>query len=275
MKWWPLLLVPLLMGALTYNQIHSLDFHQILAAQQDYGWGSVNKFGFNGDIDAAEETIYEGPDFGGPARVAIETTAVTLTLCGTLAADVGIPITAEGIDSNFDAQTDTQTLIAGAGPGTGTVALDGTWMFVNRAYNSDTDPTNTLSGNVYVSEDADCEADGIPDVLADIKTVIRAAENQTLQAAYMVPDGYVAFFNQFCASNLAAAASFDVRLRRSSPTGVPRTQSRLTLDADVTICVPYTPPIRYPARTLIEMTGAAGTSNEVSATFDLTLALDN
>lgn len=253
----------------------------IIAARGDIGTGSVNKFGFNDAIAATEESVYEGNDFGGAARIIMDTTAQTIFISSDDAADAGIEITVEGLDANWDYQTVSQALGAPAAiSGTAFQQLPGTWMRINRAYNSD---TTGLTGDVYVHIDSvDTGTDGVPDIPAThIRTMVTGAEEQTLQAAYTVGDQRDGWLTRMCLSVLSSGAGTNVttarmRVYRDGSGTVSRTTQIFTADAPGTTCVDYNPPIHLDSRDAIDCTGQAGGAGEdVACTFDIILTVDD
>lgn len=83
-------------------------------------------------------------------------------------------VTVEGLDANWAIQTDTKTM-----DGTNAVALDGTWIRVNRAYVATAGTGTVNAGNITV------QVAGAGAVLAQIA----ATFGQTTQAIYSVPAG--------------------------------------------------------------------------------------
>ena len=291
-RWLPIVVAILLFfgtGAYIQTKIRAVyathpDFNTALAA----GWlanslidgGTVNKFGFNGDVDTTEESIWDADDLpsggAGPGRcfANIGTTAADMYVSSDDAADATLGISIEVLDASWDVSTVTMNLGAATG-GTGTLFTQigtATMLRVNRAFATGDD----FTGNIYIHTDtSDTGPDGIPDAAGDIVAVITAGENQTLQACYTCPNGMDCLLTQFCIGNLSqAAASQDVtfRLRRSVEGAASRTTEIMTLADSVTACVRHNPPIVFDEKTDIELTAdAAGASQGTSGTFDILL----
>jgi hypothetical protein len=236
---------------------------------------TVNKFGYNAEVtDADEESIWDVPDLGGPERcnTVITDTATAVFLSSSAAGDATESVTIEGLAADYAIQT--ATVVLGATQvTTGTIPVAaGTWLRINRMYSTDTD----LVGDVYVSTAAtDTDTDGVPDDLGTIVAAITAGENQTLQACYTVPDGFVALVSNMCLSNttLGGANSLDFRMRVSANGGASRTQMLHTIGAGETTCHPVDPHRVVGERQDIEFTGA-GTTQAATVIFGLIVIPD-
>ena len=243
------------------------------------GTYTVNKFGFNADVDTTEESIWDADDLptagAGPGRCfANMASAAALYVSSDDATDAAVEIVIEVLDANYVVSTVTMDLGAAAAT-TGTVYTQigtATLLRVNRAYATDT----SFTGNIYIHTDTvDTGTDGVPDIPStQIVAVITAGENQTLQACYTVPAGYTAMLLNWCKTNASqAAASTAVTFRwRKTLTGMSsRTQSLISLGDEVTQCTEVLPPGYFPEKTDIEVTGGGATSQAASADFGLLL----
>jgi hypothetical protein len=152
-------------------------------------------------------------------------------------------------------------------------------MRVNRAYNTG---STDLAGVVYLhTDDVDAAvADGIPDIPStQVRTIINAAENQTLQAAYTIPDGRAGFLKQWCVSALTTSGTTNAltaRLRLTRQGGVGRVQSRMAISNPGTFCHEMDPPSSYQERDALEVTvvsTGAASNVDAAAMFDLMLSL--
>ena len=242
------------------------------------GTSTVNKFGFNDDMDQTEESIWDGNDLGGPLRcfTIIGTTAVALYVSSDDENDAsdnnGVEVTVEYLDANWDDQTVTAALgVASAG---GTVfAQVGTEviMRVNRAYTGDV----AAVGNIYIATDTtDGDADGIPDDIANQYVAgITIGEGQTLQACYTVPNGTVALMTRFFVGNASSVGNILYRLRASVEGAASRTKELHPVGSATPWLVPHDPPLRFAEKTDLELTGdgITGANNDASGTFDLVL----
>jgi hypothetical protein len=235
----------------------------------------VTKFGYNPEMSSptVEESIWDAPELGGPLRcnTVVTTTPLALFLSSSDEADAAEVVRIQGTTTDNVAQQIDVTLGAdNTVAGTEFVAA-GTWLRVNRMYALGGD----LVGDVYLSiDDADGGTkDGIPDTpLTDIVAVITAGENQTLQACYRIPAGFVAVLQQQCFGNATIGGTNDANFRLRGKIGATasRTLVLYTVGGGDQMCINTTPPRVFPAGLDLEITGAA-TTQAGSATFGFLL----
>lgn len=141
------------------------------------GYSSVHKFGRNPDvdIDTDPEDVWS---YGG--SYTFLSSAQTLYVSSSDASDTTQSIKVEGLDANWEPQTQSATL-----NGQNQVALSGTWLRVFRAYN---DSGTNLNGDVYVAE-SDTLTGGVPDTASKVKAHVESVYQQTLMAIYTIPAG--------------------------------------------------------------------------------------
>ena len=146
-----------------------------------------DKFGYVGDIDAADSNIDVWVAAGGATseytgtRITSKTfpaAASTLYMASDNAGDTA-EVTVEYLDASGVAQTVSANLTGQTAVNLGVTALDS-----NRAYLSGDDESNT--GNIYISHDAD-HTGGVPNDLTQILAVISGGQGQTEQMLYTVP----------------------------------------------------------------------------------------
>jgi hypothetical protein len=250
---------------------------------------TVNKFGYNNDVDTAEESIWDVDDLptegDGPVRCFANMNTGTTPTAALLyissddeddAADgTGkVVITVEGLDGNWNLKSETVALGDASASGTEFAAIGtGTWMRVNRAFVHSTSVV-APEGNIYIhKDDADGGTDGVPDTVAtDAVAAITAGENQTLQACYSVPNGYNAFMTHWCISNAGmGATALTLRWRASINGAASRNQSLMPLADATSDCSVIDPPHKFVEKTDIEVTGSDATSQNGAATFGLVL----
>lgn len=213
------------------------------------GHKHVFKFGYNGEIQNVEETIW---DVGG--IYAYPSSAVTMTATSASgAADSGVKVTIQGLDTNYNELSEEVTLNA-----SGTATTTGSFLRVYRAFVSSGtasagDITITNSSTTYAFIDSD--------------------DQQTLMALWTVPAGYTAYLFQidttaFTIQNNKVAT---IRMLTREENSVFRTQQKFDLfegsyHQDITCPQPI------PEKTDIEFRAIADSLNadlRVSATFDI------
>lgn len=239
---------------------------------------TIQKFGYNADIDTAEESIWDMHDLPtagtGPLRCfANMPSAVDLYVSSDSDSDVGLGIAIEVLDSNYVGSTVTMVLGADAGTGTVFEQIGSTTLLrINRAYSTGVG----FTGNIYIHKDSsDATGDGIPDTPAtDIVAGITAGENQTLQACYTVPLGFDAAIGSWCISNVSQAAvgtAVTFRSRGAFAGTAARTQILLSLGDETTQCHVPIPSNVFPETTDIEITGSDATSQSAAGIFGIML----
>ena len=122
------------------------------------------KFGFNADVDAAEESIWDVNDLptsdAGPTRCFenIGITPANLYVSSDNTADATLEISIEVLDATWASSVITMDLGAVSGTGTAFTQIGAvTLLRVNRAFATDDD----FTGNIYIHKDA---VDGGTDV---------------------------------------------------------------------------------------------------------------
>jgi len=213
------------------------------------GHKRVFKFGYNGEIQDVEETIW---DVGG--LYAYPASAVTMTATSSSGAtDEDVEVTIQGVDASYNELSETVTLNA-----SGTATTTGSFLRVYRAFVS----SGTASaGNITIANGGTTYA------------YLSAADQQTLMAIWTVPAGYTAYLFQldvtaFTEQNNKVAT---IRMLTREFNGVFRTQNKFDAFAG-----PFHQDIQapqpIPEKTDIEFRAVASSSNadlRVSATFDI------
>ena len=272
-----LLLALALLGARGITGSTELPFGLGISMRMFSGFSHVHKFGFSTDIDNVEKTVYQGQDFGGGVRVFTNmgSTPFTLMVSSDNASDAELDLRVQGIDADYD-EVDVEVTLGPGGIEFVQVGKTLDWRRVNRAFLYHMTP---LTGTVYFHKDTtDGDADGVPDTpLTDIITVIDGSENQTLQSAYSVPDGYAGYLHQWCVSNLGTGGDNPTSFRlRATDFGLgDRVQSLHSVADDDHFCEFIDPPLWFAARADIELTAistGAAANQDVSGTFTMILA---
>ena len=213
------------------------------------GHKHVFKFGYNGEIQNVEETIW---DVGG--LYAYPSSAVTMTATSSSGAtDENVQVTMQGVDASYNELSETVTLNA-----SGTATTTGSFLRVNRAFVA----SGTASaGNITIANGGTTYA------------YVSTLHQQTLMAIWTVPAGYTGYLFQvdttaFTVQNNKVAT---IRMITRELNGVFRTQQKFDLfqasyHQDI-VC-----PQPLLEKTDIEFRAIADSSNadlRVSATFDI------
>ena len=222
------------------------------------GWGFVNKFGRNIDIDATQEDIWDG---GG--TYTFSTTADITDIVSSNAGDT-FDIEVQGLDTNWDLTVQTKTLT-----GTTSVALDTALIRVFRMRNL----TGTAaSGNIQCGVGSTTSSFSA----GNLRAQITVGYEQTRMAIYTIPNGKKGYMTNHWGninkSNTSGA--LDCTLWVRSESGVFRAQTPVGLIAAGSSHYQhnYDPYPAFAEKTDIKMTGIGSTNNfDVSAGFDLYL----
>ena len=232
----------------------------------------VSKFGSNPATSSSDDTIWErGGDINWPA------TASVMKVSSSDDADNGgtatgmLTVTIEGLDANWDLQSETVTL-----KGTTDTVTVGSYIRVFRAYGATFGSGLTNAGVIYVYTGADTA--GVPDVATTIYTTIAVGAGQTLQAAYSTPRNYVGYLINTTASSSGAgpvtvACKLKVRPGANSATaGWLVKDSWVLRSAGGEHRSDYAIPKTIPQRSDIQITGdSSGANVDCSAGFDIVL----
>jgi len=147
---------------------------------------SIFKFGFNADVNGAEETIWDqGGIYSYPTsaiQIKVSSTSANDTAAGTGARTV----TVAGLDENYHEAEETVSL-----NGQTEVLTNTTFIRVFRAFVETAGSSGTAAGNIYMGNGV--VSGGVP---ATVYAKISLGENQTLMSVWTVPAGYTAYLTQ-------------------------------------------------------------------------------
>lgn len=220
---------------------------------------SLFKFGFNTDINGAEETIWSrGGTYVYPTAAEINTlssTSANDTANGTGARTV----TVSGLDANYNEISETVSL-----NGQTPVNTVNAYIRINRMFVATAGSGGGSAGTI---------AAGTGTVTAGVPAVcyaeILSSDNQTLMTVWTVPAGYTAYIYKGTISTATTTGGQYVtgRLCFKPFGGVLRTAAKITLSNQF-VDFNFTIPIVLPEKTDIEARAiSSGSSNAVSATF--------
>ena len=232
------------------------------------GYAAIHKFGRNPSIGNVPETVWM---HGGKYQYLAVGAASTLYAYSansedSASGDGARTVTILGLDNNFNEIEETVTV--GGAPTT----LE--FLRVYRAFVDTAGSTNTNEGNVLISTGAG----GTGTVLADIGTIGTGTTfglGQTQLALYTIPagkTGYLTTWNVGCAP-MNNKATVILKSREINGDGPFRTKDIVDLVGGYHT-QNYSIPLRFPAKTDIEVVAAADTSTIISSSFDIIL-VDN
>ncbi len=154
------------------------------------GLYTIHKFGSNSNVDiaTAPEALWEGGGVYPYQTGTVSIEGISDSAQDGVAGTGALTITVEGLDENWDRQSETFTT-----NGTSAVAIAGTWRRIFRAY-----VVTSGSGSINAGT-VDIQIASAGAVLAKIGV----GTGQTLMATYTVPAGYTALVGPWQASSLA------------------------------------------------------------------------
>lgn len=220
----------------------------------------VHKFGANNSpANGVEETVWDGSNLYPWAAWSVGEDNVFLKSDDS--DDAGITVFIQGLDENYDLQSEIVTLDP-TDPTTTAVASSNTYIRLFRMYNTS---NQQEVGDITAHYGS---ASGTP------VAKITAGGGQTLMAVYTVPAGHIALLLKYDFSGSANSA-MQSRLLFREDAGVFRTQH-----AGSTYGGQYTyefgVPLIIPAKADVDMRVTAGTgSGYISASFNLLVIKDN
>jgi hypothetical protein len=229
-----------------------------VARNQIAGHSAVTVFGYNGDLDQTEESIW--PNGG---TVPHPTTASVLNIVSTSTDDDGSPVGTgartvyiEGLNGSYNVVSETVTL-----NGTTNVPTINSYLYVNQFY-----VATVGSGGVNAGE-----------ITAKVSTtlydLIAVGYNQRTTAHYCVPAGYTAYLTEavLTAGQATGSTSVTAFLKHHGPDGILRVDAISTLNNGA-ISYDFAYPVEIPEKNCFGATAVgSANNNSVSAFFNFVL----
>jgi hypothetical protein len=230
---------------------------------QIMGHRAVTVFGYNPDLDTAEETVW--PDGGTVTRAAAAgVMKVSSSSTDDAAAGTGArTIVVQGLDANYNEISETVTL-----DGQTAVNTAKSFLRINNMYVATAGSGLTSAGTIYIG--TGIVTAGVPATIYDL---IYVGYNQTTTGFYTVPAGYTAYLHAGNLSVGQASGSSEVtgRLLTIGTNGIPLTAAVVTLNNGFSDYV-FETPIPIPEKTSLEARAIGKSSNNsVSSTFQMIL----
>ena len=229
--------------------------HKMAVANNEVaGVKSIFKFGFNGDVNGTEETIWDqGGVYSYPAsaiQIKVSSTSANDTAAGTGARTV----TVAGLDENYHEAEETVSL-----NGQTEVLTDTTFIRVFRAFVETAGSSGTAAGDIYMGNGV--VSGGVP---ATVYAKISLGENQTLMALWTVPAGYTGYLTKIDLGTGTPNNNqyINARIIQRAFGGVFRTATKITLQTGE-IILNFPAPIVLPEKTDIEARAVSSGSNNL------------
>ena len=231
-------------------------FELQVARNQIMGHSAVTLFGYNGDLDQTEESVW--PNGG---TVPHPTTASVLDIVSTStdddAAGTGArTVFIEGLDNNYNVVSETVVL-----DGTTVVETVNSYLYVNQLYVATTGSGGVNAGEITAKVDT---------TLYDL---IAVGYNQRTTAHYCVPAGYTAYLTQgvITAGQASGSTSITAFLKQHGSDGILRVVAISTLN-NGSIQYDFAYPIAITEKSCFGATAVgSANNNSVSAFFNFVL----
>lgn len=234
-----------------------------VARGQIQGHSNILIFGYNGDVDTSEESIW--PDGGtvphptGASVLKISSSDANDTAAGTGARTVFI----EGVNGDYNIVSETVEL-----NGQTAVNTIKEYLYVNRFFVLTVGSGGQNAGNINAG--TGIVTSGVPAVLYDL---IAAGYNNRTTGHYCVPAGYTGYMVEGLLSAGQASGSSAVTgfLKQHGPDGVIRVGAVSTVNNSAAVYM-FDPPYAIPEKNCVGATAiGAVNNNAVSSYFNIVL----
>ena len=222
------------------------------------GHTALSIFGYNGDVDTSEESVW--PD---GSTVPHPTTASKLNIVSTSTDDDGSPagtgartVYIEGLDNNYKVISETLTL-----NGTTNVETTQSYLYVNQFYVATVGTDGVNAGEITAK------------VSTTLYDLIAIGYNQRTTAHYCVPAGYTGYLTTGVITSGQASGSTSVTayLKQHGPDGILRVGAVSTLN-NGSVQYDFTYPYVIPEKNCIGASAVgSAVNNSISAFFNLVL----
>ena len=229
-------------------------FELQVARGQIQGHRNVTVFGFNGDVDTTQVTVWPLPSLITFPADALQMTVSSTNANDTAAGTGARTVVVQGVDANYNEVTETVAL-----NGQTAVTMSASLLRVNYAYVATAGSGNSAAGDIYIGTGT--VTAGVPATTYDI---IKFDYNVTTTGSYTVPAGYTAYVSQglFSAGQTTGASPVQGRLLTRGVDNIRRTAAVTTVNNGVANYV-FEYPLAVSEKTTLEAT-AVGTANNNS-----------
>jgi hypothetical protein len=228
------------------------DFPLQVARGQVPGHRVVTVFGFNGDVDQAEVTVWPYTGLMTHPSEAIPMKVSSANAADTSAGTGARTVLIEGLDAGFNEISEVVTL-----NGQTAVTTTKSFLRINYATVATVGSAKTAAGNIYIGTGT--VTAGVP---ATVYNLIKFNYNDTVTGHYTVPAGYTGYLMQgmFTAGQATGSTSIEGRLVSSTADGIRRTTAIITLN-NGTADYAFEYPLPIPEKTDIEATAIGSANN--------------
>ena len=239
------------------------DFALQVARGQVPGHRSVVVFGYNGDVDQTEVTVWPHTGLIGHPAAAIQMKVSSSNAADTSAGTGARTVLIQGLDASYNEISETVTL-----NGQTAVTTVNSYLRINYAAVATAGSGQSAAGDIYIGTGT--VTAGVP---ATVYELIKFNYNDVVTGHYTVPAGYTGYLMQglFSAGQASGSTSVQGRLLVAGADGIRRTAAITTLNNGVADFA-FEFPIAIPEKTDIEAT-AVGSANNNSCSSMFVLLL--
>ena len=228
------------------------DFPLQVARGQIPGHRSVTIFGYNGDVDTTEVTVWPHTGLIAHPAAALQMKVSSVNAADTSAGTGARTVLIQGLDADYNEISEVVTL-----SGQTAVTTANSYIRINYAAVATAGSGQSAAGDIYIGTGT--VTAGVPATVYDL---IKFNYNDTVTGHYTVPAGYTAYLMQgmFTVGQVSGSTSVQGRLLTAGVDGIRRTASIVTLN-NGTADYAFDFPIAIPEKTDIEATAIGGANN--------------
>ena len=228
------------------------DFPLQVARGQVPGHRSVTVFGFNGDVDTTEVTVWPYTGLTPHPETAIQMKVSSSNAVDTSAGTGARTVLIQGLDASYNEISEVVTL-----NGQTAVTTANSYLRINYAAVATAGSGQSAAGDIYIGTGT--VTAGVP---ATVYELIKFNYNDTVTGHYTVPAGHTAYLLQgmFSAGQASGSTSIQGRLMTVGADGIRRTAAITTIN-NGTANYAFEFPIAIPEKTDIEATAIGSANN--------------
>ena len=220
------------------------------------GHRSVTVFGYNGDVDQTEVTVWPYTGLISHPAAAIQMKVSSSNAADASAGTGARTVLIQGLDASYNEISETVTM-----NGQTAVTTTNSYLRINYATVATAGSGQSAAGDIYIGTGT--VTAGVPATVYDL---IKFNYNDTVTGHYTIPAGYTGYLMQgmFSAGQASGSTSIQGRLLSSTADGIRRTTAVVTLNngsADYA----FEFPIAIPEKTDIEATAIGSANNNSCA----------
>ena len=241
-------------------------FELQVARGQIQGHRNVTVFGFNGDVDQTQVSVWPLPSLITFPAAALQMTVSSTSANDTAAGTGARTVVVQGVDAKYNEVTETVTL-----NGQTAVTMSASLLRVNYAYVATAGSGNSAAGDIYIGTGT--VTAGVPATVYDI---IKFDYNTTTTGSYTIPAGYTAYVSQglFSTGQPSGTTQVQGRLLTRGTNNIRMTAALTTLNNGVANYV-FEYPLAVPEKTTIEATAIASANNNAVSSMFIILLVKN